>query len=96
MIKTGNGESVFVIRLVKPTGASEVKQAVLYRLDVEAGSFEEETTVPRVGSMYYAQQGLSPSGRSWLRLPSTNTGPPPGSRLTHSYGHGRPAPPYTS
>jgi ABC-type transport system involved in multi-copper enzyme maturation permease subunit len=72
LIKTGNGESVFVIRLVKPTGASEVKQAVLYRLDVEAGSFEGETTVPRVSSMYHAQHGLSPSGRNWLRLPSTN------------------------
>jgi len=76
--KTRDGESVFVMRLVKPTvhsasEPSEPKQAVLYRLDVETASLEEETTVPRVGSMFYARHGFSPSGRSWLRLPSTLT-----------------------
>lgn len=68
--KTRDGK-LFVVRLVKPArDSSEANRAVLYRLDVESASLEERVTVPNVANMFHAKHGLSPSGRSWLRLPA--------------------------
>ena len=44
--------------------------ALLYRLDVDRASLAEPVAVPGVDSIHYADRALSPSGTSWLRLPT--------------------------